>query len=112
MWSGSIASIPAGYVLCDGNNGTPDLRNKFIASAQADLYGDPVTDLGKGPEQTGGSVQHDHYVVTDGTCELDAGADIGQGVDVSNRGTTSNIGDTNLKSHIPTFYALAYIMKI
>jgi hypothetical protein len=25
LWSGSIGSIPAGYVLCNGNNGTPDL---------------------------------------------------------------------------------------
>jgi len=31
MWSGSIASIPTGWALCDGTNGTPDLRGKFIA---------------------------------------------------------------------------------
>jgi hypothetical protein len=30
MWSGSIATIPSGYVLCDGSNSTPDLRNRFI----------------------------------------------------------------------------------
>lgn len=33
MWSGSITSIPEGWVLCDGNNGTPDLRNRFIVGA-------------------------------------------------------------------------------
>lgn len=33
MWSGSIASIPTGWVLCNGSNGTPDLRNKFIVGA-------------------------------------------------------------------------------
>lgn len=33
MWSGSFASIPSGWVLCDGNNSTPDLRNKFIMGA-------------------------------------------------------------------------------
>ena len=32
MWSGTIASIPAGWVLCDGANGTPDLTDKFIVS--------------------------------------------------------------------------------
>lgn len=32
MWSGTIASIPSGWVLCDGNNGTPDLTDKFIVS--------------------------------------------------------------------------------
>jgi microcystin-dependent protein len=33
FWSGSIASIPAGWQLCDGTNGTPDLRNKFLVGA-------------------------------------------------------------------------------
>lgn len=33
MWSGSIATIPTGWVLCDGNNSTPDLRNRFIVGA-------------------------------------------------------------------------------
>jgi len=30
MWSGSVASIPSGWKLCDGTNGTPDLSGKFI----------------------------------------------------------------------------------
>ena len=33
LWSGSTASIPSGWALCDGQNGTPDLRNKFIVGA-------------------------------------------------------------------------------
>jgi hypothetical protein len=33
MWSGSFASIPAGWKLCDGSSGTPDLRNRFIVGA-------------------------------------------------------------------------------
>jgi len=33
MWSGSIGSIPAGYVLCNGSNGTPDLRDKFVVGS-------------------------------------------------------------------------------
>ena len=33
MWSGSVATIPAGYTLCDGTNGAPDLRDKFIIGA-------------------------------------------------------------------------------
>ena len=32
MWSGTIASIPAGWALCDGASGTPDLTDKFIIS--------------------------------------------------------------------------------
>ena len=33
MWNSTVASIPSGWVLCDGNNNTPDLRNRFIVGA-------------------------------------------------------------------------------
>jgi microcystin-dependent protein len=33
MWSGSIGSIPAGWYLCDGSNGTPNLADRFIIGA-------------------------------------------------------------------------------
>ena len=36
MWSGAIGNIPSGWELCDGNNGTPDLRNKFVLGAWSD----------------------------------------------------------------------------
>jgi len=33
MWSGLISAIPTGWALCDGNNATPDLRDRFIVGA-------------------------------------------------------------------------------
>lgn len=33
IWSGAIVDIPAGWVLCDGNNDTPDLRGKVVIGA-------------------------------------------------------------------------------
>ena len=33
LWYGSIGSVPTGWYLCDGTNGTPDLRDKFIIGA-------------------------------------------------------------------------------
>jgi hypothetical protein len=33
MWSGSIATIPAGWALCNGSNGTPNLQDRFIVGA-------------------------------------------------------------------------------
>ena len=33
MWSGSDASIPSGWNLCNGSNGTPDLRDRFIVGS-------------------------------------------------------------------------------
>jgi microcystin-dependent protein len=33
MWSGLISAIPSGWYLCDGTNGTPNLRDRFIVGA-------------------------------------------------------------------------------
>lgn len=44
MWSGSVATIPAGWALCNGANGTPDLRGRFIVGAA--LSGYLVADIG------------------------------------------------------------------
>lgn len=37
MWSGSVATIPDGWILCDGTEGTPDLRDQFVVGA-GNLY--------------------------------------------------------------------------
>ena len=36
MWSGSIATIPTGWSLCNGANGTPNLQDRFIVGAGSD----------------------------------------------------------------------------
>lgn len=33
LWSGAVVDIPAGWALCDGNNGTPNLTDKFVIGA-------------------------------------------------------------------------------
>ena len=55
LWSGSSGSIPAGWALCDGGGGRPDLRNRFVIGAGS----------GYNVDATGGStdavvVEHDH----------------------------------------------------
>jgi hypothetical protein len=50
MWSGSKDQIPAGWALCDGQNGTPDLRDKFILGGGGSM---PIT---------GGTQNHSHTV--------------------------------------------------
>jgi hypothetical protein len=67
MWSGSIATIPGGWYLCDGSNSTPDLRNKFIIAANADDAGVAKTAVTGSATQSGGSkdaivVSHTHTV--------------------------------------------------
>lgn len=65
MWSGSIASIPSGWVLCNGSNSTPDLRNKFIIGAHSDTAGVAYTTVTGSNTTTGGTkdaivVSHTH----------------------------------------------------
>lgn len=33
LWSGAANAIPSGFVLCDGTNSTPDLRDRFVVGA-------------------------------------------------------------------------------
>ena len=59
LWSGAANAIPNGWYLCDGNNSTPDLRNRFvIGSGAGSSYS---------VDQTGGSkdatlVSHSHTI--------------------------------------------------
>ena len=65
MWSGS--SVPTGWSLCNGSNGTPDLRNRFIvgsggsyntgATGGADSY---ELTLGQLPEHFHSQPEHTH----------------------------------------------------
>jgi microcystin-dependent protein len=40
MWSGAISNMPSGWALCNGANGTPDLRGRFIVGASNDSGSD------------------------------------------------------------------------
>ena len=130
LWSGSIGSIPAGWALCNGNNGTPDLRNRFIVGAGSTYSVDA----------TGGSadaivVSHTHTatsVVTDpghahqlqfqlGNVDSTpaVGALIGTGTSNTDSATTgitvattnASAGTSGTNANLPPYYALCYIMK-
>ena len=60
LWSGTVASIPANWHLCDGSSGTPDLRNKFVIGAVADYAGTAQATIGGTTAQTGGASSHGH----------------------------------------------------
>jgi hypothetical protein len=75
MWSGSIATVPTGWALCDGavHSGvtTPNLTNKFIVGADADVSAVAKTTVSGTALQTGGSadavvVSHTHGVTDNG----------------------------------------------
>lgn len=63
IWPGAIATIPAGFTLCDGTKGTPDMRDKYPIGASLDVA-EVATAMIAGVQQAeGGSVQHDHYLL-------------------------------------------------
>ena len=72
MWSGTKATIPSGWLLCDGTNGTPDLRNKFIrgiGTGEADEAGatggsDTITLDGNNLPAHVHTVAHTHGAIT------------------------------------------------
>lgn len=133
MWSGSIASIPAGWFLCDGNNGTPDLRNRFVVGAGSTYA----------VNATGGSadaivVSHSHTasssvsdpghvhsmgraaVFNQGTPTAASSGGSNLGIDVNTQSaftgisvttTVNSAGSSGTNANLPPYFALAYIMK-
>lgn len=60
MWSGSIASIPSGWALCNGTSGTPDLRDRFIIGAGSTGYPSPAQTGGSFTSTTSANGSHSH----------------------------------------------------
>jgi hypothetical protein len=134
IWSGSVASVPSGWYLCNGSNGTPDLRDRFVVGAGstyavADTGGSAnaivvshthtatstVTDPGhthlipntRAGSPNGGSP----YIAgaTSGPSNTDNTGSNTTGITVSTTNASSGSSGTN--ANLPPYYALAYIMK-
>ncbi len=57
LWSGTIATIPAGWHLCDGTNGTPNLKARFVVGAETDSGWNDTLE----PGMKGGDKYHRHH---------------------------------------------------
>lgn len=109
LWFGSLLSIPANWQLCNGTNGTPNLRNKFLVGA-GDTYA---------VDETGGVVEHDHEV--SGLTHSHGPGDIHDCVGAGPTGvwdSLSNSADATPDatianaSNLPPFHSLAYIQRM
>ena len=140
LWSGAANAIPTGYVLCDGNNNTPNLIDRFVVGA-SNSTGDN-TYPGLSPNATpGGSANatlptHTHYTVQSGTRSTgnfsSSAQDLsssnyiveevtssgyttydlkGNALSAANVGKTSSAGNSSTNANLPPYYALCYIMK-
>lgn len=66
MWSGASNAIPSGYVLCDGSNATPDLRDRFIVGGGGSLPTTGGANSGAtGAASTGASVGNYTLLIAD-----------------------------------------------
>jgi hypothetical protein len=130
MWSGSILAIPAGYALCDGTSGTPDLRGRFIVGAGGSYSigntgGSETVTLTTSqiPAHTHGVSDpgHTHTLgrpiasSDSGTGALDEGS--GSAFTPVSSSSTTGIsilseGGGGSHENRPPYYALAYIMRI
>lgn len=134
LWSGSTSNIPTGWVLCDGQNSTPDLRDRFVVGAGSTYAVDAtggaasvtltsdqipahnhsatstVTDPGhshtfQGVTASGGSgTSSRHGAVINKTTSAAT-----TGISVST--AIGNTGGGQSHENRPPYYALAYIMK-
>jgi hypothetical protein len=117
MWSGTIASIPSGWFLCNGSNGTPDLRNRFVIGASVDSGGQSVTTITGGNTKTGGSkdaivVSHSHDIAVAFAGDVGGSNNILYDAKVSSGNLqTQTVGSSGTNANLPPYFALAYIMK-
>tara|TARA_R110000851_G_scaffold12690_1_gene43979 strand:+ start:1161 stop:1781 length:621 start_codon:yes stop_codon:yes gene_type:complete len=134
MWSGTIATLPSGYGLCDGTAGTPNLVDRFIIGTNTDTGGNvDVGSTGGFTDQAGstsGSTvltiaqlpSHSHpFTASIGNIQNGSdgsGERVGPPASGSN---TSSVGGNQGHTHtiaavaganLPPFYALAYIIKL
>lgn len=136
LWSGATTTIPHRWQICNGTNGTPDLRDRFIAGAGSTYA---VGDTGGATSNTPSAFSHDHNhdgtaVATHANHTHNAGLALGNipggGANNAWNQTASSSVETPALSHsvtqptghsnhtfsaiptLPPYYALAYIMRL
>lgn len=130
MWSGSVTKLPAGWVLCNGLNGSPNLTGKFIVGYSPNdsdyngigkMGGAAMTTLS--PEQMPahkhiGSLQtwDQDRVFNHFGCRkiIEGGVEMvrGKWEFPMYQGYTSTEGGSKEHENRPPYYVLAYIMKL
>lgn len=138
MWSGNAASLPTGWLLCDGTSGTPNLKGRFIVGYDgADIDYNAIGKTGGAKTVTLTTTQmpshshsmsfagsHQHYVK-----EVSAGDEGSSGTDQSvgsynesgtnkytnfagdHTHTINSAGGGGAHENRPPYYVLAYIIK-
>lgn len=116
MWAGTVETIPEGWHICDGTEGTIDLRNRFALGA-----GDKYT-----PGATGGAEEvtltvdqmpsHTHDVpnipFAGSTMQYSNGTPTTPRYSTTDKKTSTSSGGSKPHTNMPPYYALYFIQKI
>jgi len=130
IWSGSSASIPSGWLLCDGSSSTPDLRNRFVVGAtstyavgatggSADAIvvshthtaTSTVTDPGHAHGYIASAPGNYYGNVNGGNPGAVSSTTNSASTGITVATTNSTTGSSGTNANLPPYYALCYIMK-
>lgn len=139
LYCGSVGAIPSGWQLCDGTNGTPDLRSRFIVGYNPDDSDyDAIGKVGGAKTvaltaaqngqhshtaSTGSAGAHTHNVALNVNAEGGGIPSMESGSSVTNQNfatnsagahthtvTVDNSGSGDPHENRPPYYTLAYII--
>jgi len=123
LWSGSAANIPAGWALCDGTRGTPNLQGRFVVGKGTLREG--VEDYVYEAHDIGGEAIHKLTIAEMPSHKHDVAAGgLGRSPSNSTESFLCNgggpwpgnlmfpAGGDQPHNNIPPYYALCYIMKL
>jgi hypothetical protein len=130
LWSGAANAIPAGWLLCNGTNGTPNLVDRFVLGAGTSTpavgttggskdaivvsHTHPATDSGHGhglQMLAGGTAGGSVRGVMDGVKAFAGPINTSLVQNGQANITVTAAGQSGTNANMPPYYALCYIMK-
>ena len=133
LWYGNTGNIPGGWVLCDGNNSTPDLRDRFVIGAGNNFTAGNTGGNNSLTLTEANLPSHRHFVVSNSFggqnrtgSNVSANNQVAKGTGAGNlyesynlastgsnasAGRSSSVGSGTAIDNKPLYHALCYIMK-
>ena len=133
LWYGNTGNIPGGWVLCDGQNSTPDLRDRFVIGAGNNFTAGNTGGNNSLTLTEANLPSHRHFVVSNAlggqnrtNSNVSANNQVRKGTGAGNlyesynlastsadavSGRSSAVGSGTAFDNKPLYHALCYIMK-